>query len=49
LTVKDNTEPQQLNIASVEIKAEAAPDLVVSALTPAIIKHPGEKSVDGDD
>jgi len=33
LTVKDNSGANSSNIASVEIKAEAAPDLVVSALT----------------
>ncbi|PYL27525.1 MAG: hypothetical protein DMF45_11985 [Verrucomicrobia bacterium] len=33
LTVKDNTGASSSNIASVEIKAEAAPDLIVSALT----------------
>src|SRR5207249_3028595 len=33
LTVKDNTGANSSNIASVEIKAETAPDLVVSALT----------------
>src|SRR5438874_9511075 len=33
LTVKDNSGGTSSNIASVEIKAEAAPDLVVSALT----------------
>ena len=33
LTVKDNTGASSSNIASVEIKAEAAPDLIVSVLT----------------
>ncbi|PYL97241.1 MAG: hypothetical protein DMF18_03180 [Verrucomicrobia bacterium] len=33
LTVKDNTGASSSNIASVEIKAIAAPDLIVSALT----------------